>query len=268
MFLFIVVAAVGTAFLGQGALAPQRPPSPGQTIPTPSPTPSPLPVFVDTIVDNQRFRIYWFRVPDAKDLTLIPNYRQRQTSSEIMKTNRCGDMVSGGFYTKTDTPTGLVIAQFTTQHAYVPNALLNGVIGVYRSGETFISDTPPEALPRLALQAGPILYKSGEPRTIRIRSDEPARRVVAVTQSNGTLLFLALVDLENSYLGPLLGSVPALLGQFSDATGIEIRDALNMDGGSASAFVTTGVSLQELAPVGSFFCVVKPSPTSATPATA
>ena len=80
--------------------------------------------------------------------------------------------------------------------------------------------------------------------------------MVATTVTNAVLFFV-LYDRENPYQGPLLSEVPFLLTQWQKQTTQEVRDAINLDGGSASAWYSEGFFLQELTAVGSFFCVLQ-----------
>ncbi len=85
---------------------------------------------------------------------------------------------------------------------------------------------------------------------IRIQNDELTRRML-VARSGDQWYFLAITDQDNTFNGPLLSDVPKILGKVP----IVIDEALNLDGGSASAFYSAhGARLGELTPIGSFFC--------------
>lgn len=106
-----------------------------------------------------------------------------------------------------------------------------------------------------AVQAGPILILDGKPRTLSIKNDENERRIVVAKTNDDKVLFLAIYKKDSAYIGPKLSEVPNLLQEFTQETDIEISSALNLDGGTASAFYTEGVSLGELTKIGSYFCV-------------
>mgnify|MGYP001590102184 CR=1 FL=1 len=78
--------------------------------------------------------------------------------------------------------------------------------------------------------------------------------MVGVVTDEDRLVFLSFYNPISYYLGPNLEDLPGLLKSFEKETGIQIKDAINLDGGTASAFYAEGVSLTELRPIGSYFC--------------
>lgn len=54
--------------------------------------------------------------------------------------------------------------------------------------------------------------------------------------------------------GPMLGKLPEFIETFKKQTGIGIIDAINLDGGSASVFISNYDLLREFATIGSYFC--------------
>jgi hypothetical protein len=53
----------------------------------------------------------------------------------------------------------------------------------------------------------------------------------------------------------LLSELPDILQRLEDKAGLKFVDALNLDGGAHSVFVTDEVSLTELSLIGSYFCL-------------
>ncbi len=125
---------------------------------------------------------------------------------------------------------------------------------VNKDGVARISTSAPDEQVRLALQAGPIVRRDGQPVLLSLITDEQARRIIVATAHNTTLVFLALYDPDNTYLGPLLRDVPRHVSIIQDTIGETFENAINLDGGSASVFLSEETSLQELTLVGSFFC--------------
>ena len=89
---------------------------------------------------------------------------------------------------------------------------------------------------------------------LSILDDKPGRRVV-VAQAENKIYFIAFYNNNSVYLGPNLSDLPQLLKMFAQKRKTTILNALNLDGGAASAFHTDNFSLPELTPVGSFFCI-------------
>lgn len=173
----------------------------------------------------------------------------------MIDTKECREMVSGGFYTTDDEPTGLFISQGTTIRKAIPNALLNGYFVINEDSVVSILQSPPDGSVRIALQTGPMLIQHGIPLNLSIRDDEFARRIGVGMTTKSNVIFWAIYDPDNTGSGPKLSEVPQILKKFISLSGVNLLDAINLDGGSASAFIRDDFSLQELTNVGSFFCI-------------
>jgi hypothetical protein len=90
---------------------------------------------------------------------------------------------------------------------------------------------------------------------LAIKNDEPNRRIVAATTDNNQLIFMVFYRDSSQFQGPMLGLLPELISMFTRQTGIDIVDAINLDGGSASVFISNYDRLNELAHIGSYFCI-------------
>lgn len=206
-------------------------------------------------VDNQPFRVLPFTVTNPEAISLIPNFAEKASSVSIAENNQCTVLTSAGFYTTDNKPIGLFISDGKQYNGFQSNALLNGFFSVSANGNAEIGNQIPEKTSRIALQSGPLLITNRVANTLSIRDDEHARRIVAAQTHESTIGFLALTGEENTFDGPLLADVPKHLREIEKLLGITIAHALNLDGGSASVFIAKGISLTELTPVGSFFCV-------------
>ncbi|MEK7544107.1 MAG: phosphodiester glycosidase family protein [Patescibacteria group bacterium] len=247
----VVVGILSLMFLQPKPMpvAPQHP-SPSPTI-TRKPTPPAQ--SVDVSIDTITYRVAWALVRDLSSLTLIPNFTQKRTARSLIDSDECTYVVSGGFYTKDDQPTGLFSAQGKTIRTSIPNNLLNGFFSMDQNDTASILSSPPGESVRLALQTGPILFQNGMPVKLAIRDDEFARRVGLGVMKNGSVVFFIIYDPENTWSGPKLADMPNILSKILPH--LTITDAVNLDGGSASAFIRDEFSLQELTSVGSFFCI-------------
>ena len=236
-----------------------REPTPITIEPTISPTlsfsPSPsLPSDSTDMNQNGKvYRVAWLSVTDPSALTLIPNFTEKRIARSLIDRKQCAQVVNGGFYTKDSQPTGLFITEGKTIRDSIPNTLLNGYVVVAQDGTVSILESPPEQTARLALQTGPIIIHEGKTLNLAIRDDEFARRVVGGITQNGVIIFLAIYDPENPWSGPKLADTPSIVSKV--AARLQITDAINLDGGSASAFIRDDLSLEELTSVGSFFCI-------------
>ncbi len=247
--IFIIIITAGFSFF--------RKPNPPVTKPetnnaaTTSPNTLP-PDTLDYQFNNSTFRVSWY-IANSKNLTLIPNYSEKKTSSEVKEANHCARITNAGFYNKDGSPIGLVVNNGETINNFQQNYLFNGFFSVDDNGKPTISPDIPQN-PRLAIQSGPILISGKQIVNLNIQDDESARRSVAAITNDGKLIFLSFYKSDSVYEGPLLGDLSVHLQKFEKLNNITISDALNLDGGSASVFISDGINLGELTNVGSFLC--------------
>lgn len=254
-FLFLLVITIGivaTVFLLRATETTKQTLSPAPTV---SYAPTPPAESTDVYLNGTSYRIVWLIPSDPSALTLIPNFTQKRTARSLVDNKECTEVTSGGFYTKDNQPTGLFINEGKTLRGSIPNTLFNGFFVVDQNNTASITSSPPEETVGLALQTGPILIRDGKAVTLAIRDDEFARRVVVGITQKGVIIFLTVYDPENTWSGPKLADTPRVLSGLIER--FQLRDAVNLDGGSASAFIRSDLSLQELTSVGSFFCVKK-----------
>ena len=254
----VLVCIVAIGILVTALSLFQKPVAPLQkSSDNPSPTISRSPTLVseslDIVQNEKKFRITWLPVRDLSTLTLIPNFTHKRIARSLIDTKECTHVINGGFYTTDYQPTGLFVAQGKTLRTTNPNALLNGYFVIEPDNTASIQYAPPESSVRIALQTGPILMKGGSPVKLAIRDDEPDRRVGLGVTKNGSVIFFVTYDPENTWSGPRLADMPNMVSKILSQ--LSLTDAINLDGGSASAFIRGDFSLQELVSVGSFFCV-------------
>lgn len=230
------------ALLGLSKFTPYRKPVPASPSPTKAPLNEPTPMMI------KNYSIAMQPI-DANQLTLISNFSEKKTSSEIMEQNTCAYGVNGGYYTTENKPLGLFITDGIQLGRPAVSSAANAFLSKNKDGKLAISQTPPSAQAvTFALQAGPYLIPGVTPQ---IMNDEHARRVLIAQTNEKTWFFLIIFDKENTYNGPLLSEVPEILNNMR----IPMREALNLDGGTASAFYNIGgFKFGELTMVGSFFC--------------
>ncbi len=224
---------------------------------TSSPLPSPAPMTTELPQQSQEvkfedktYAVYWYEVQDVERLILKANFSQQESAQTVQQKNNCEFLVNAGFYSTNNQPIGMwqseADASFVSRQKN--NELFNGY--VYRTGDVvFIGDLVPKVHGEWSIQTGPILRLSGENRKLAIRNDKPRRRMIAATD-NGSVMFLAITLKDSNFEGPYLEDLPKIL----DLVGVKIKDAINLDGGSASVFLSPHVSLHEANPIGSFFC--------------
>lgn len=221
-------------------------------------TPSPVPSKEDTRVpfvtyNNAQFAYAYFIVQNPSTLTLIPNFTRPKDAESIMSENKCTSAVNGGFYDKQNKPLGFFQSDEKVIGQELESDLVNGYVWSNASGSAVISTELPHADFHFALQTGPILIFDGKTLPLVIHNDTGARRMVAAKDDK--LVYLAIYKEDSVFEGPNLTDLPSIVEAISNKEHLNIMDATNLDGGSASAFYNGETRLSEISPVGSLFCV-------------
>jgi uncharacterized protein YigE (DUF2233 family) len=196
-------------------------------------------------------RTFSYVFAPVRALTIILNYPEQKTFDTLVSENQCTAAINGGFYQPGGLPLGWLVTEGKTLSEAIPSVLLNGYLAI--SDTTRLMDELPGAT-RYGLQSGPLLLWNGDVLPLRIRNDELARRsVVAITES-GETVFLSVFTGDQVFEGPYLGELPVVVAQINEDQFLGITNAMNLDGGSASAFYSPQHRLGELTDVGSVLC--------------
>jgi exopolysaccharide biosynthesis protein len=153
-----------------------------------------------------------------------------------MERNQCVAGANGGFFdVRTFRPNGLLIADGKRYGEFDRKNWAAGVLAV-RKGVLTLADqaqfTPDDSVTQL-LQTGPWLVRGGTSQWGFTNDDSPARRTFLATDGAGTWLLGHVGGCTLLELSILLTSPP--LKQI-----LPIHEALNLDGGSSSAFWIEG----------------------------
>lgn len=214
-----------------------------------SPWPSPAP----DLAQFGDYRYAWVKLDNLSRLKLLPNHDTQTSSEDLAKNHHCQVLVNGNFYDKQDKPLGWLVSQGETLSRPIVNSLFNGFLSLSTS-KVEISPFVPQGLVDLGLQSGPLLILDSKPLLLKINNDQTRRRIIAALNNQSQLIFLVLTGADSIYSGPLLADTPKLVAALGQAINQNLVVALNLDGGSASAFHTDTIHLNEHAYIGSFFC--------------
>lgn len=198
----------------------------------------------------------WFVAPDAQKIKLYPNYQEKITAIEAKNKYGCESIISGGFYSAENRALGLVISEKQQFANYRESDLFNGIYSVNDFLIPRITREVPEDALRIALQAGPLLIENSFSQTLQLNTDKEARRIVVATTGDNQTIFIVFYNPNSLFMGPTLADLPKQLDIFQKQNNLGIADALNLDGGTASAFYNADLSLPEASTVGSFFCIL------------
>lgn len=254
-FFLIIILLVGicTLFV-RWILAPwHATPDPFATL---EPTPGPTPI-VKTVALNNKPMGYAFVRTSASSVRLIPNFTDPVSSGDLIQKHACIAGINGSFYDTENNPLGLFRTNGTTLRERSNSSLMNGYFSIDANNIPSISYDMPEGEHRIVLQSGPMLISDAQIARLSIRNDEHARRMIAAITDDDSIVFLALFHPESTFDGPRLVDVPAYTAAVNKKELLNITHAINLDGGSASAFHNENTTLSELTHIGSFFCVNK-----------
>ena len=196
-----------------------------------------------------------FTVTDHGKLALIPNFTEKKTVQDIVRESSCDYAINAGFYDTSGSPLGMWKNDTEYLRKPIESALLKGFYSVSGYKPSLSLNVP--ANPRIALQSGPVLILDSLLLTLRIANDEYARRSLVLTTKENRTVFITVFQAESVYNGPLLSELPVVLDLITKKSDITVNSAMNLDGGSASAFYGHGTNLSELSQVGSVFCLMK-----------
>lgn len=193
----------------------------------------------------------------AEDITLHSNLNKTETSVEIMTQQSCDLLINGTFYTTENTHGGLFISEYEEVQPFQRNSTYNSIFSINDLDTPRITSLVPQDKLRIALQTGPLLWTNGKPTVLKMKTDKPARRMIAGVTGENKVVFITMYGTKSVFTGPYLEDVPALLSQINDELDLSLADATNLDGGTASVFTTQSFSLPEASSIGSYFCTIE-----------
>ena len=227
---------------------------------TPGVTPLPqevkLPSLVDTLnsvnYHQHTYPFAYYLVPNSKNLQLFLNLPQSDSSTDLIKKHKCTFLTNGGFYDQNNQPLGWFVENKIEKSREITSRLFNGFI--YSKDNQFSITTTPIANADFGLQSGPLLIKDQALMPLKIINDEGRRRVIATLTPQNQLIFITIVSKDSEFNGPLLAETPQVLEIIGQKINQDFDVAINLDGGSASAFYTPQTYIKEFSPIGSYFC--------------
>ena len=205
--------------------------------------------------NSEQFTYAYFIVQNPAGLSLIPNFSGSVDTQTIISDHACLYAINGGFYDKQNKPLGFFQVGSEIYGPQIDSNLVNGFLWADATGSAVISTELPQIQFRFAVQTGPMLLVDSTVLPLAINNDTHARRMVAAKIMDNRLVFLTIYTGESAFEGPLLDDLPGVIQAVRIKENLNITDAVNLDGGSASAFYNEDTRLSELTPVGSIFCV-------------
>jgi hypothetical protein len=178
-----------------------------------------------------------------------------ETLSTIMARQKCLAGVNGGYFDSDFAPIGLLISDGKIVAPLQRARLITGVLSASSRGRQILRfrEFSRQEKVNAAVQCGPFLVDHYE-RVRGLDDLNSARRTFAATAANDRALLGVCSEISLAELGTILATTPLV-------DGLKIQRALNLDGGSSSAFWFArengdAFSIPEQKPVRDFVAIV------------
>lgn len=192
--------------------------------------------------------------PKSATLRVIDDANERPTLAETMQRENAIAGVNGGYFEPDHSPLGLLISDGRTVAPLRKARLLSGVVSATKGQVKIqrVAEFSMKPLPTAARQSGPFLVERGA-RVPGLNDTRAARRTFVATGGADTVAVG-----YSSYL--TLAQIGAVLATRGVIPEVKFQRALNLDGGSSSAFWFAGegapFSIREQKTVRDFIAVV------------
>jgi exopolysaccharide biosynthesis protein len=203
-------------------------------------------------VDGKTWGYETLRIEDQK-VKLIGNYGVNNNSEEIMSLEKCTSGVNAGFYQENGKPVGGVKILDKIVNKHSSNKLFNGFVGVSNDEHEIGYGWSDKY--SYVIQTGPVLINNSQVVALSLAKDKQARRMVAATSRDGTLVYLTIFGDKSVLDGPFLDDTGDVISKISILEKLDIVSAINLDGGTASAWYSPSLTIKEWQPVGSWWCI-------------
>lgn len=190
------------------------------------------------------------------NLKLFSNLEMKMTSEELKEDYDCNSLVNAGFYDENDKHIGLFVSKGEVVSKRESNKLLNGYVFI-DNGSVEITKEYLENF-QYALQTGPVIMANNKMvNPDALDNEKLGRRILMAKDKSDNVYFIAIFDPNAYFSGPSLSEIPKLVNQISEKSDIDFANIINLDGGTASAVKSKDFQLNELVPIGGFFCEEK-----------
>lgn len=208
----------------------------------------------ENFVDIGEYRVDWFEAL-GEQVTLIPNFSEKKITADIVSESQCKNAINASFYSENYQPIGLFVKAGEEVSRFKSNNLFNGIFSINKLETPRITREVPRDPLDIAIQSGPLIMENDKLNEYSSETDKNARRMLALVTGENKIIFATVYDPEAVFNGPKLSELSGIISLFEERLGQNVADAINLDGGSASSFYSDSVTLKEISPVGSLFCI-------------
>lgn len=212
--------------------------------------------FEQITYEDVSYHVYITKLKETASFELFDNLELQKSSSYAYEQAQCTYLINGGFYNLDNTSIGwFKTADKETSLAEL-NWLFNAFVVLGNDNQLeIVQQKPISESVTSGFQTGPLLIYNGEYQEVTIPQDKQARRSFLLTDTDDAIYIGMITSSESTFSGPKLQIMGEILNDYSQQQGFSINAAINLDGGSASAFMTPTFKLQEIKPIGSYLCI-------------
>jgi len=193
---------------------------------------------------------------DRYNFKAIPNFGNKYTSQEIIDNSKCNVIFNGAFYMKNLEPLGLYYYDQQQYGDIKKSDIYNGIISLNNDRIWEIIPSSTYSFNKSSLfvtQSGPILVLRSKLTNVPT-NEGLGRRVVFTLDKNNNPSILVIYNRYVLNDGPNIRDLIDMIKILINEKGIDIYDAINLDGGNSSLYIDNNVSLKENTFPGSYFC--------------
>lgn len=220
-----------------------------------SASPSVLEKMEELNFEGKLFKFIAQKIENKSKLHLYSNLDQKDTSSNLFSKNNCNLLVNGGYYDADNKPLGWFVSEGNEVKKRIESRLMDGVIFQTNDNKISIDLNSPSEPVIWGLQSGPMLILDHQLVNLKIQNDELTRRIVAAKTEKGDVFFLVIVGENYLTSGPYLADLPLVIEKIGKKLNEKWQAAINLDGGTASAYISRDFEIKEFSNIGSFFCL-------------
>lgn len=207
----------------------------------------------DRIITYDKYYLRLKRI-SGYDAKMIENFEEKLSTLEVNTDNSCDVITNAGFFNNERNPIGLITIEGETRSLYESNTIFNAFI-CYMGADNWLINTSnkDQLLCKFIFQSGPLLVYQFEDQDLSSNTSD-GRRLVFILDEKDTLYILMAYDSNDYFNGPDFSTMLKILSYLEGSQGIKIKNAINLDGGTASSYIDNNYEINELIPPGAFLC--------------
>ncbi|OGF98795.1 hypothetical protein A3D78_03805 [Candidatus Gottesmanbacteria bacterium RIFCSPHIGHO2_02_FULL_39_14] len=226
---------------------------------TPTPLRLPNGIITEKAYSEKRYLILTVKIPNQAKIVLIPNFSEKLSGEDLVKTNNCDIGINGGFYLEKEKPLGLFKVDGKLLGKQSQSSIANAFVFLESDSMINFGKLYPNNIKETGFifQTGPLIIPAN--RKLKLVRDDYARRSLLAKDRSKNIYLVNVTDKESLASGPKLAEIPIIFQQLKAANILPFEELVNLDGGSASFFYSRDESgdltFSSWSPIGSLLCI-------------